>query len=68
LCDVLSKNIAWRDAGEALLRDDFSFPDMWDEVSDGRDQIFPATVRKLIAEKVGAHLSVAMKIPRKKAA
>lgn len=58
LCEILSRNRHWRDAGEALLRamDDFSFPDMWERVSCGRDQIFPATVRKLVAEEVEKHL------------
>ena len=59
LCIALHSNHHWRDAGEALLRamDDFSFPDLWGEVSDGRDQIFPATVRRLIAEKVSSYLA-----------
>lgn len=59
LCEALDRT-SWRDAGERLLRamDDFSFVDVWSEVSDGRDQIFPATVRKLIADKVRQHLQV----------
>lgn len=58
LCETLSRNQHWRDAGEALLRamDNFSLPDMWERVSGGRDQIFPATVRKLVAEQVAEHL------------
>ncbi|MFJ7355549.1 DUF6551 family protein [Phyllobacterium sp. NPDC097923] len=61
LCEVLN-NSPWRDAGEALLRtmDDFSFPDVWGEITDGRDQIFPATVRRLFAEKVFDHLTARM--------
>jgi hypothetical protein len=58
LCEVL-KGSEWLDSGETLLRamDDFSFPDAWGEVTDGRDQIFPATARKLFAEKVFKHLA-----------
>ncbi|MBA8900254.1 MULTISPECIES: DUF6551 family protein [unclassified Phyllobacterium] len=58
LCEVLSASI-WRDAGETLLRamDGFSFPDAWGEITDGRDQIFPATVRCLFVEKVSRHLA-----------
>jgi hypothetical protein len=67
LCEALHRT-AWLDAGEALLRamDDFSFPDMWGEVTDGRDQIFPATVRRLISEKVREYLRT--KLPLKRAA
>ncbi len=59
ICEVLHKNRRWCEAGDGLLRamDQLSFPDMWDEVSGGRDQIFPATVRKLVAENVTAHLT-----------
>ena len=59
ICEVLHKNRRWCEAGDALLRamDGLSFPDMWEEVSGGRDQIFPATVRRLVAEKVTAHLT-----------
>lgn len=58
LCEALNGS-EWRDSGEALLRamDDFSFPDAWGEITDGRDQIFPATVRRLFAEKVANHLA-----------
>lgn len=57
LCEALNGSV-WRDAGEALLRamDDFSFPDVWGEITDGRDHIFPATVRRLFAEKITKHL------------
>nr|WP_314085688.1 ParB/RepB/Spo0J family partition protein [uncultured Shinella sp.] len=57
LCEALHESV-WRDAGEALLRamDHFSFPDSWGEVTDGRDHIFPATVRRLFVEKVTEHL------------
>lgn len=65
ICTVLNDHRDWRDAGDALLKamDEFSFPDMWSEVSDGRDQIFPATVRKLVAQKVGEHLRRALTSP-----
>jgi len=58
LCQVLKGN-EWLDSGEALLRamDDFSFPDAWGEITDGRDQIFPATARQLFAAKVYKHLA-----------
>ncbi|WP_318909717.1 DUF6551 family protein [Shinella zoogloeoides] len=57
LCEALHES-SRRDAGEALLRamDGFSFPDVWGEITDGRDQIFPATVRRLFVEKVIEHL------------
>jgi hypothetical protein len=59
ICEVLHKNRRWCEAGDALLRamDKLSLPDMWEEVSGGRDQIFPATVRKLVAENVTKHLT-----------
>jgi hypothetical protein len=58
LCEALKGSI-WLDSGAALLEamDEFSFPDVWGEITDGRDQIFPATVRRLFAEKVTAHLA-----------
>lgn len=60
LCEVLHKNRKWCEAGDALLRamDEFSFPDMWSKVTGDRDQIFPATVRKLVADEVAAHLAL----------
>ncbi|HWA17727.1 MAG TPA: DUF6551 family protein [Devosia sp.] len=68
ICEAL-RNTGWLNAGEKLLRamDDLSFPDMWEEVSGGRDQIFPATVRRLVAEKVCVHLESRLpgKGPRK---
>lgn len=69
LCEVLHGS-AWRDAGEALLRamDDFSFPDVWGEITDGRDQIFPATVRRLFAEKITEHLTTRTSPSQKAAA
>jgi hypothetical protein len=59
ICEVLHKNRRWCEAGDGLLRamDNLSFLDMWEEVSGGRDQIFPATVRRLVAEKITAHLT-----------
>jgi hypothetical protein len=64
LCHALHRS-PWRDAGEALLRamDDFSFVDVWSEVSGGRDQIFPATARRLVAEKVAVHLKARLPTP-----
>ncbi len=58
LCDALHGTV-WRDAGEALLRamDGFSFVDTWSEITEGRDHIFPGTARKMVAEKVSAHLT-----------
>lgn len=57
LCEALH-GTRWRDAGEALLRamDHFSFADVWGEVTDGRDHVFPGTVKRMMAEKVTAHL------------
>lgn len=58
ICEVLHKNRKWCEAGDALLRamDKMSFPDMWSKVTGDRDQIFPATVRKLVADEITAHL------------
>jgi hypothetical protein len=59
LCQAL-RSTGLHDAGEALLRamDEFPFADVWGEITDGRDQIFPGTVRRLMAEKVVEHLSL----------
>ncbi len=48
----------WRDAGEALLRamDHFSFADAWGDATDRRDHVFPGTIKRMMAEKVTAHL------------
>jgi Family of unknown function (DUF6551) len=52
LCQALHDAPAWRDAGEALLRtmDKFKFADAWDQISLGRDQIFPSTAKKTMAD------------------
>jgi hypothetical protein len=52
VCEVLNENPAWRDSGETLLRimDKFKFPDAWDQISAGRDQIFPSTAKKEMAD------------------
>jgi len=57
LCAALHGS-RWRDAGETLLRamDHFLFADVWGEVTDGRDHVFPGTVKRMIAEKVTAPL------------
>ena len=54
LCEVLSEEPVWRDAGEALLRvmDKFRFPDAWDQVAAGRDKMFPSTARRMLADKI----------------
>lgn len=59
ICIVLRPQPFWREAGDALLKamDSFSFPDAWSQVTDGRDQIFPATVRLAFAEQVQKHLT-----------
>lgn len=68
LCEAL-RTTGFRDAGEALLRamDDFLFADVWGEITDGRDQIFPATVRRLLTERVIEHLQARLS-PSKQAA
>ncbi|CDX37225.1 conserved hypothetical protein [Mesorhizobium sp. SOD10] len=57
LCEALGGS-PWVNLGEALLRamDDFSFPDVWGEITDGHDKLFPATVCTMIANKVTEHL------------
>jgi ParB-like nuclease domain len=59
LCVVLHEAPHWRDAGELLLRtmDKFRFADTWGEIAAGRDQIFPATAKKMMADKVRKFLS-----------
>lgn len=59
LCQAL-RSTGLHDAGEALLRamDEFPFADVWGEITDGKDQIFPGTVRRLMAEKVVEHLNL----------
>jgi hypothetical protein len=59
ICEVLHKNRRWCEAGDALLRamDKLSFPDMWDEVTDGSGQAFPGTASRLVAEIVTGHLT-----------
>ncbi len=54
LCEVLHQAPAWRDAGDALLSamEKFSFPDVWDQISAGRDQIFPSTAKKTMADSL----------------
>jgi ParB-like nuclease domain len=54
LCEVLNEAPAWRDAGEILLRtmDKFKFGDVWDQIAAGRDQIFPSTAKKTMADTV----------------
>jgi hypothetical protein len=50
LCHALNTLPRWLESGEALLKamDDFSFPDVWGEVSDGRANIFPGTDTKTV--------------------
>jgi hypothetical protein len=54
LCEVLNDAPAWRDAGETLLRamDKFKFADVWDQIAAGRDQIFPSTAKKTMADTI----------------
>jgi hypothetical protein len=68
LCEVLHEVPAWRDAGETLLRtmDKFRFADAWDQIVAGRDQIFPSTARKSMADIVRKFLK--RKLGQKEAA
>lgn len=52
ICEVLHETPAWRDAGEMLLRamDKFKFADVWDQIAAGRDQIFPSTAKRTMAD------------------
>jgi hypothetical protein len=70
LCEVLHDVPEWRDAGETLLRvmDKFKFGDAWDQIAAGRDQIFPATFGKLMAEKIRKFLAKRMPTVKAKAA
>lgn len=60
-CEALHGS-PWVDLGESLLRamDDFCLVDVWGDITDGRDQIFPATVRQQIRDRVRDHLSQAV--------
>lgn len=59
LCSVLHVHQEWRDCGDTLLRamDKFSFPDAWEEVSAGRDLIFPKTAVKVLTDKIRKFLT-----------
>jgi hypothetical protein len=59
LCEALHHAPEWREAGEQLLRaiDKFRFADTWDQIAAGRDKIFPATARKMMAERIRRFLS-----------
>jgi hypothetical protein len=52
LCEVLHEAPAWENAGRALLSamEKFSFPDVWEQIAAGRDQIFPSTAKKTMAD------------------
>jgi hypothetical protein len=54
LCEVLHEAPEWRDAGEKLLRamDKFKFAEAWDEITAGRDQIFPSTAKKTMVDNI----------------
>lgn len=58
ICNVLHRNRKWCEAGDALLRamDSLSFPDMWEDVTGGSEQIPPLTALKAVAEFVTGHL------------
>lgn len=70
LCEVLSGVPEWRDAGELLLRsmDKFRFADVWGEITDGRDKIFPGTANKVMADKIRKFLSRKLGAPNSRAA
>jgi hypothetical protein len=70
LCEALHDVPEWRDAGSALLvtMDKFKFADAWDQIAAGRDQIFPATFKKLMAEKIRKFLTRRMPPLRDRAA
>lgn len=70
LCEVLHGVPEWREAGSVLLTtmDKFKFTDAWDQIAAGRDQIFPATFKKLLIEKIRKFLMRKMPPAREKAA
>ena len=70
LCEVLNGVPEWRDAGELLLRtmDKFRFADVWGEIADGRDKIFPGTANKVMADKIRKFLSRKLGAPNGRAA
>lgn len=59
ICEVLHKNRRWCEAGDALLRamDKLSYPDIWDEVISGHEQIFRTTASKAVAGSITTHLT-----------
>lgn len=62
LCEVLHEVPEWRESGEALLRgmDDFKFAEAWDEIAAGRDQIFPATAKRMMVDILRKFLTAKM--------
>jgi hypothetical protein len=52
-----------RESGEQLLRamDKLKFADAWDQITAGRDQIFPLTARKMMVDRIEKFLSLRLK-------
>jgi len=59
LCMVLHAHPEWTASEETLLKhmEKFSFPDAWEAITAGRDQIFPNTAKSDLAAKLEKHLS-----------
>jgi hypothetical protein len=70
LCEVLNRNLKWRDAGERLLRamDSFDFIEAWDAATEGRKTVPSVTVQMLLAEAVTSHLTANLTPQKAKAA
>lgn len=54
ICEVLNEHKHWRDNEEALLKvlDKFSIPDLWSELTEGKDRVYPSAARTAFAENL----------------
>jgi hypothetical protein len=59
MCAVLHEHPNWRDSGDLLLThmNKFSFPDAWEKITAGRDQIFPSTAKAEMIAMLTRHLT-----------
>lgn len=59
MCIVLHEHPEWRTPEELLFKymEKFNFPDAWEAIAAGRDQIFPHTARSDMTARLEKHLS-----------
>lgn len=65
LCEVLHAEPIWTESEAKLLSamEKFSFPDIWEQVSAGGDQIFPSTAKKMVADSLRKFLKKKLSQP-----